>query len=187
VPLWGTERRQTRFPSGSDLQVPSLTLDELAAGKFAALMQRSVVRDAHDAANLLRLAPDLPRRARFRIAFVCQVASSRTDIRQSRPPITRLDPRAVERELRPLLRPDQGARPADPGQLTEWIDETVTSSVGSILAWSAGERRFLDRVLDDGEIEADALTDDPTAQERIRKQRMLLWKVRHVREHRGRE
>jgi hypothetical protein len=39
--------------------VPVLTLEELAAGKCAALLTRAVPRDAFDMWPLLRLVPDL--------------------------------------------------------------------------------------------------------------------------------
>ncbi|MCP4594431.1 MAG: nucleotidyl transferase AbiEii/AbiGii toxin family protein, partial [bacterium] len=85
IPLWGTVRLPTRFPPEASQEVPTLTLDELAAGKFTALLQRSVARDAYDAAVLLKIAPDLPRRQSFRIAHLCFIASSRDDARQLRP------------------------------------------------------------------------------------------------------
>jgi hypothetical protein len=62
VPLWGGARFPARFPPGSKLEVPTLTIDELAAGKFTALVQRSAARDAFDAARLLDLVPDLLQR-----------------------------------------------------------------------------------------------------------------------------
>ena len=57
VPLWGVVRSVARFPPASVLEVPTLTIDELAAGKFTALVQRSEARDAFDAASLLALRP----------------------------------------------------------------------------------------------------------------------------------
>ncbi len=91
VPLLETARRTVRFPPGSPLEVPVLQLDELAAGKFAALVQRSVPRDAFDAASLLDLMPDLLARPAFRLAYVCSIAASRKDCRTLRPPEPRLD------------------------------------------------------------------------------------------------
>jgi hypothetical protein len=53
-----------------------------------------------------------------------------------------------------------------------------------ILEWSDGERRFLDRLLDQGEIEPQHLTDDEGLRARIAKQPMLQWKQKHIREYR---
>jgi hypothetical protein len=53
-----------------------------------------------------------------------------------------------------------------------------------MLSWSIGERRFLEGLLEDGEVIAEALHDDADVQDRIRRQPMLNWKAQHVREHR---
>jgi hypothetical protein len=55
-----------------------------------------------------------------------------------------------------------------------------------LLSWSDDERRFLDRLHDEGVVEAELLHPDPEMQARICSQPMLLWKALNVREHRGR-
>lgn len=184
VPLWGSVRAPVRFPPGSPLQVPTLTIEELAAGKFTALVQRAAARDAFDAASLLDLVPDLLQRPPFRIGFVCFVGASRSDARELRPSQSLLSGLALDRDLEPLLRRGLLGGSPEPGELARWIEERVSPAVEPLLSWSTGERRFLDRLLDDGEIDAAALHDDPDVQERIRRQPMLVWKARHVREHR---
>ena len=186
VPLLGVERRPTRFPPGSELEVPTLTLEELAAGKFTALLQRSAARDAFDAASLLEIAPDLLARPGFRMAFVCSVAASRHDCRSLEVPAAPLDGRAIARELEPMLRRTAEGGVPDCDELMEWIDGKLQPAREALLAWSQDERRFLDRLLDDGEIEPERLHPDPTVQQRVRMQPMLQWKAQHVREHRGR-
>lgn len=186
VPLLGVERRPTRFPPGSQLEVPTLTLEELAAGKFTALLQRSAARDAFDAASLLEIAPDLLARPGFRMAFVCSVAASRHDCRSLEVPAAPLDGRAVARELEPMLRRTAEGGVPDCDELMEWIDGKLQPAREALLAWSQDERRFLDRLLDEGEIEPERLHPDPSVQERVRMQPMLRWKAQNVREHRGR-
>ena len=186
VPLLGVERRPTRFPPGFELEVPTLTLEERAAGKFTALLQRSAARDAFDAASLLEIAPDLLARPGFRMAFVCSIAASRHDCRSLEVPAAPLDGRAIARELEPMLRRTAEGGVPDCDELMEWIDGKLQPARESLLAWSQDERRFLDRLLDEGEIEPERLHPDPTVQERVRMQPMLRWKAQNVREHRGR-
>lgn len=186
VPLWGSLRVPVRFPPGSSLQVPTLTIEELAAGKFAALVQRAAARDAFDAASLLDLHQDLLERPSFRIAFVCSAATSRTDARELRLRQPILGARAFERDLEPLLRARPETRGRDPREVHGWIEDRVTPAVERVLSWSAMERRFLDRLLDAGEIEAELLHDDQEVQARIRMQPMLQWKAQHVRDYRRR-
>lgn len=182
VPLWGTQRKALQFPPGSTVEVPTLALEELAAGKFAALVQRTAARDAFDAANLMALLPDLTERSAFRTAFVCFVAGSRSDARALRPAIESLRAELVERDLEPLLRVAAEPRTRD---IASSLETLVRPAVDRLLTWTPGERRFLDALLDRGEIDAEALAPEPDVQARIRTQPMLLWKARNVREHRG--
>lgn len=184
VPLWGEVRVPTRFPPNSGLEVPTLQLEELAAGKFTALMQRSAARDAFDAARLLDLMPDLVERPRFRLAFLCFAGGGRKDIRLARKPDRLLPPRTLKRDVEPLLRPDVSRAAPQGRDLATWIEDTVSPVLDRLLDWSPGERRFLDRLLDQGEIDAAALHDDPDVQGRIRAQSMLKWKAQHVRQYR---
>jgi hypothetical protein len=186
VPLWGIVRSAMRFPPGADIQVPTLTIEELAAGKFTALVQRSAARDAFDAASLLDLVPDLLHRPSFRVAFVCFAAAARSDARMLRPSPRLLSDLDLERDLEPLLRQRSHEERPETGKITTWIEQRVSPAVEHLLAWSADERRFLDRLLDNGEIDAPALHDDPEVQGRIRSQPMLEWKAMHVRAHRER-
>lgn len=166
------------------MTVPTLRLEELAAGKFTALVQRSAARDAFDAARLLHLVPDLMGRREFRVPFVCFTGGGRVDVRRVERPGSLLAPRALERDVIPLLRPN-AAGVAPPGvNLGNWIDSTVLPPMERLLDWSEGEHRFLARLLDEGEIDAAALDPDPDVQDRIRAQSMLQWKAQHVREHR---
>ncbi len=184
VPLLGTTRRSSRFPPGPGLHVPTLALEELAAGKFTALLQRSVARDAFDAASLLDLAPDLLARPSFRLAFVCSIAASRNDCRSLRMPAAALDERAIVRELEPMLRRTAEGTAPDCDDLVAWIHEKLRLVRETLLAWSEGERRFLDRLLDEGEIESEHLHSDSIVQERVRMQPMLQWKAQNVRRYR---
>jgi predicted nucleotidyltransferase component of viral defense system len=185
VPLLHTERRTARFPPGSALDVLTLSLEELAAGKFIALLQRTAARDLFDAATLVRVAPDLLGRPGFRLALVCSAAASRIDCRSFHAPETKPDPRVVARELEPLLRRTaEGATP-DCDELSTWIDETLRPVGEELLAWSEGERRFIDRLLDEGEIDAEHIHADPAVQDLVRRQPMLQWKAQNVREHKA--
>ena len=181
VPLWGGMRYRVRFPPESSLEVPTLTIEELAAGKFAALVQRSVARDAFDAANLLTLMPDLLKRPEFRTAFICFVAGSRTDPRHLQRPEILPSDRTIEQDLEPLLRRDLEGSRRTSDDLRDWIAHTVEPALDPLLEWSNRERQFLDQLLDNGEVAPALLDDDAGVQERIRRQPMLNWKAQHVR------
>ena len=181
VPLLGTERMSTRFPPDDPIEVPTLPLLELAAGKFTALVQRTVARDAFDAANLLQLVPGLLENPEFRLAFVCSVAGGRHDPRDLLPLDQVPGVLAVKQQLVPMLRQGGNGSVPDPEELRMRIGRRLEGAVEQLLDWSISERRFLDRLHDEGVVDAEALHADPAVQERIRTQPMLLWKARNVR------
>lgn len=187
VPLWDRLRVPVRFPPGSALQVPTLTIEELAAGKFTALVQRIAARDAFDAASLLDLHPDLLEHPAFRVAFVCAAGASRTDARAFQPRHPIITPLAFERDLKPLLRLRREEGEGGAPDVVRWIEDRVAPAVTRLLAWSPTERRFLNRLLDDGEIQPALLHEDPDTQLRIRLQPMLQWKAQNVRNHRRKD
>ena len=57
--------------------------------------------------------------------------------------------------------------------------------LGLVLPFDDHEREFLVRVIEQGEIAPELLTGDDELAARIRQHPQLLWKVKHVRAHRG--
>ncbi len=184
VPLLGTERLRTRFPPDEPAAVPTLSLPELAAGKFTALLQRTVARDAFDAANLLELDPELLDRPGFRLAFVCSMAGGRHDPRDLTPGDPVPDAQAVEQQLLPMLQQRGDGLVREPQELRNRLSQVLSGTARQLLAWRPGELRFLDVLHDEGRVEAQTLHPDPAVQGRIMLQPMLLWKAMNVREHR---
>ncbi len=181
VPLLGTERLETRFPPGDPTEVPTLPLLELAAGKFTALVQRTVARDAFDAANLLQLLPGLLDDAELRLAFVCSMAGGRHDPRGLLPSDRVPGALAVKQQLIPLLQQGGSRSAPEPEELRARIGRWLEGATERLLEWTPAERRFLDRLHDEGEVDAEALHADPAVRERIRAQPMLRWKAQNVR------
>lgn len=119
------------------------------------------------------------------MAFLCSIAASRNDCRTFRAPEPRIDMHAITRELEPMLRrTDTGAAP-DLEALQRWMIDSLRPATESLLQWSESERDFLDRLLDEGVIEASLLHADRTVQQRVLAQPMLLWKAQNVRQYRA--
>ena len=117
----------------------------------------------------------------FRLAFVCSVAGGRADPRRLQPPDRAPDLRAVKQQLLPMLRREPNDSVPDAAALRDRIGRQLDPAVHLLLDWSAAESRFLDRLQDEGIIEAEALHSDPEIQTRIRAQPMLQWKALNVR------
>ena len=125
---------------------------------------------------MMRIAPDLPTRAGFRLAFVCQAAASRTDFRMVKAIPRVPDVVEIRQKLLPLLRVDQDAPAPGPKGLAADLHKRLLPALRRVLDWSPGEKAFLDHFLERAEIDPLLLTEDPVLQERVRKQPMLLWK-----------
>ncbi len=184
VPLFGSDRLATRFPPDEPVEVATLSFKELAAGKFCALMQRSVPRDAFDAVNLLDLMPGLLDDAEFRVAFVCAMAGGRQDPRMlppRDPAPTVLD---IRQQLLPMLRQVPSAAP-DAESLQHSLCARLAGVADRLLQWSPAQRVFLDHLHDNGRVDATDLHPEPEIRRRIEAQPMLLWKAKNVRAHRA--
>jgi predicted nucleotidyltransferase component of viral defense system len=181
-PLLGVDHRAPRFPPDAPTEtVPLLALEEIAAGKFTALLTRRAARDSFDALQLLELAPDLLQRPGFRLAFVVRAAGSRHDVRGLRPGDDAVTPAEIRNQLLPLLRVEARPFDGDPQRIARRLNEVCTAAIERLLAWSDGEREFIGRLSDDGEIAAESITDDPALQALVREQPLLQWKALNVR------
>ena len=184
APLWPPILATSR-PLGEARasEVPMLDLNELAAGKLAALFDRNAARDLFDARNLLGSGwLDPPR---LRLAFVVYGGISRRDWREISLDDVRADPAEVGARLVPVLRGhDAPARPA----VALWAEALTASCRGllsGLLPLHEHEVEFLARLNQYGEIAPDLLTSAEPLQETIRRHPGLLWKAWNVRRHRG--
>ena len=182
VPLWPIQQMDSkRIGSYSALRIPVVNPYELAAGKLTALLSRRAGRDVYDAHTLLtkgRLEAE-----RLRLAFVVYGAMQRRDWRTVSRDDVGLSPQELERGLAPVLRTGQAGTTS-----TDWAQrmiEECRGSLGTLLPFTDAECRFLDHLLDHGEIEPWLLTDDKELAKRILDQPGLKWKALNVRRFRG--
>ncbi len=184
VPLWPIQMRDSH-PVGSFMarDIPVLDIHELAAGKLGALFTRHASRDLFDAHALL--GQDNLDREKLRLGFVVYGACSRRDWRTVSSEDIRCDHKELRQQLVPVLRRDVVPAGDD---MNAWIEKLVQECrerVGQVLPFEDDEREFLVRVNEQGEITPELLTGDDELAARIRQHPQLLWKVKHVREHRG--
>jgi predicted nucleotidyltransferase component of viral defense system len=185
VPLWPVERLDSK-PLGTyrATEIPVLDIHELAAGKLAALLARSASRDLFDA-HLLLTQGHLDD-AKLRLGFVLYGAMNRRDWREVRVSDVALDAKEVENQLVPVIRKDYLA---DAGKQRKWAERMLKEcrrGLKKVLPLAKEEKAFLDRLLDEGDIEPSLLTPDPAMIECIRSHPLLQWKAMNVRQHKGR-
>ena len=185
VPLSGLIERAALLPGFEAEQVLTYTLPELAAGKFTALLARVVARDQYDAVRILESDPGLLLRPEFRLAFTCFAAAARDDARKWSGRLASLDVQDVRTRLVPLLRVAREPLAGDATKLAAHLEQELSGVAGRLVAWSPGEREFLDALMDRGDLRPEHLTDEPGLRRRIAAQPMLQWKQMNVREHLG--
>ena len=188
LPLWPPLRRDSRRVGSRQVQ-GILTLDdhELAAGKLVALLARRTSRDLFDAHELLlhraldgnSLALDTNR---LRLAFTVYGAMNQQDWRKVKVEDISPATRDLDTYLRPLLRVDGRSSTTLPGWEKRLVEE-VREALSVVLPLQKSELTFLDRLLEDGEIEPELLTQDKMLAGVIRNHPALLWKAQNVRQH----
>jgi len=182
IPLWPVEPLDSR-PLGPyrATGIPVLDIHELAAGKLAALLARSASRDLFDAHLLLTQGRlDV---AKLRLGFVLYGAMNRKDWREVRAEDVALDAKDVENQLIPVIRKDYLT---DAGKQHQWAKRILKEcrrGLKKVLPLAIEEKAFLDRLLDQGEIEPFLLTPDQDMAERIKAHPLLQWKALNVRQH----
>lgn len=186
VPLWPPTRRDSRA-IGSGLARDILVLDdhELAGAKLVALLARRTSRDLFDAHELLLRHPLDPER--LRLAFVLYGAMNPQDWRAVRVDDINPATRDLDAYLRPLLR--GGASWSGAEERDEWgagLIARVRDALAVVLPLRGSETAFLDRLLDDGEIEPELLAVGAALTAALRRHPALLWKAQNVRRHKGR-
>jgi len=184
TPLWPVRPGDSRAVGSLRARdVPLIDVHELAAGKLAALFDRSASRDLFDVVGLLRggqLREEL-----LRLGFVVYGGASRRDWRQVSLADVTADPVEMDRQLLPMLRADLA--PAR-GDLARWAESLVVECrrlLQILLPFDEREIEFLTRLNDGGEIAPELLTPDPALKSIIARHPALLWKAQRVRRHLG--
>jgi predicted nucleotidyltransferase component of viral defense system len=183
-PFWQIQRADSiQLGAYQARGTPILDIHELAAGKLTALLSRVQARDLFDCHRILttlKLNMTL-----LRIGFVVYGGMNRKDWRTISIEDVEFDPGELARQLLPTLR--GVARPKDesPEQFGQRLVAQCRSGLSGLLPLTDSEKEFLDRLLDEGRIDASLLTDDAELKQRIESHPLLEWKALNVRRHKG--
>lgn len=183
VPLWPIEIRDSKqIGSYSAKKVPVLDLHELAAGKLAALLARHASRDLFDAHRLLTMSELNPEK--LRLGVVIYGAMNRKDWRTVRTDDVAFDAVELQNQLVPVVRSGFLANQESEKWVESMVDE-CRHGLGAVLPMREAEIKFLDCILDHGQIKPELLTTDTEMIHRIEVHPLLQWKALNVRNHMG--
>ncbi len=184
TPLWPLVAQDSRkLGPFRATRIPVLDIHELAAGKTAALLARSLARDVFDVRRMLDV-PDLDQ-ARLRLAFVVYGGINRRDWREVTVDDVQADPHEIDRVLLPVLRADLAPSKDEIAVWTRRLVDDCRGRLSTVLPLAPNEVEFLDRLNDHGDIAPELLTTDPGMQAIIREHPGLEWKALNVKKHRG--
>ena len=183
-PLWDVQPTDSHSLVGFQAKsIPVLHIHELAAGKLAALLARGQARDLFDCHRILNM--DEIEHDRLRIAFVVYGGMNRKDWRTVSIEDVNFDASELKRLLIPTLHIRATKEHDSPSDYGTRLVKECREGLSAVLPFSDAERKFLDLLLDRGEIDSTLLTSDTILQKRITVQPLLQWKAINVRRHKG--
>ncbi|MCF7936513.1 MAG: nucleotidyl transferase AbiEii/AbiGii toxin family protein [Synergistales bacterium] len=184
IPLWPVVERSS-FPVGPlSIVFPVLDFHELAAGKLVALLARSKARDLFDSWRIF--AGQHFDISCLRFAFVVYGAMVRQDWRNVTTNDIVCNHADVASQLRPTLRqsiPEAKEKPVD---YSNRLVNQCRKALSILLPLAPGERAFLTRINDEGQIVPSLLTSDARLRQNTANHPQLLWKAGNVRQYKHR-
>lgn len=165
----------------SDWQAPVLDIHELAAGKLAALFNRTASRDLFDAHHLLtKMCFDIQK---LRLALVVYLAMTKIDAINLQPEDVTYDIVNIKNRLLPLLQ--QKGIPRKKAALVEWVEHLqneLQEKLTALLPLVENEIEFIQNIRDAGEIMPELITDDKKLIEIINTHPAIHWAVKQYSE-----
>lgn len=183
-PLWDIKESDSHVLGTYQAKnIPVMDIHELAAGKLAALFSRHQARDLFDAHQILRrkdLVID-----KLRLAFVVYGAMNRKDWRTISFGDISYDIDDLKQKLIPVMQGRDVSSSMGISPVGRNLVEECRDNLSSVYPLADNEVKFLDLILNKGEIEPSLLTADAGLQGRIKQHPMLQWKAMNVRKHLG--
>lgn len=181
TPLGAISRRALWQPPGfASPRIAIVPLEELAAGKLRATLDRSMPRDLFDTVRLPHLVREVWGSSRIRRIHVALAATlPRPLYEYGKDRFHRVGARQVREQLVPMLQMDE--RPT-----AESLKEEAWRVIAPLVELEEPEREYIDRV-HAGELRPELLfPDDETLVARLHAHPALQWKLANVQRHRKR-
>ena len=181
IPLWPLTAKSSVAIGAQQVEdLMLMDIHELAAGKLAALLDRSAARDLYDAVRLLSM-PEIDHGC-LRAALVVYVGMNPHNLIDAKPDALNVSAEEVADRLTPLLRRGEvGNSPPEVRAYTERLLAQCKEALSPLLPFRPQEREFLTVLAEMGEIRPELLTNDRELGNRILQQPMLLWRVQNNR------
>ncbi len=179
VPVWGVQSLTARSPDiDFSTNFPTVSSEELFAGKIKALMDRSAARDLYDVFRVAENPSDIDllklRKALILFGITCEQDWRKKD----ESTINAITRTMVERDLTPLLRPGDGPNLGA-------MKNAVKAFLAGLMKYTSDEQLFLDQFFDKGIYEPQLLFSDPEQAKALSAHPAVLWKLQNHRKFLG--
>jgi len=186
-PLWAvTSMDSYRLGNFQAMNIPVFPICELFAGKLAALFSRHQARDLFDVHQLLNYGKKVNLKD-LRLAFVVYGAMNRKDWRINSLEDILFDSVELKQQLLPVISVIRFEEKKGAERFGQNLVKECQQKLSCVFPLLTHEIKFLELILEKGEIEPSLLTSDKDLQERIKRHPMLLWKAMNVRKNFGRK
>lgn len=188
IPLWPVVKRDSATIGNYQAKdISMLDIHELISGKLCALFSRCASRDLYDIYALL-IEPQhsfVIDRKKLRKGFLIYGAMNRTDWRTISVDNITIDLQELKSKLLVVIHNEAYQK----NTLKKWANELIEkckAALHEFTCFTENEVKFLNEILDKGNIEPGYLTDDKELHEKILNHPGLLWKAQNVRNYRKR-
>ena len=181
VPVWGISMRKP-YPLDEDyvFDFPTVSFEELFAGKITALLDRAAARDLYDVAALAESQVSYDRNKLRKTLILFGITSDGDWRKQDFSAIDRIDQQQLDQELSALLRARETV------DLTT-MQQRARDFLSELMRYEDKERLFMDRFIDQGEYEPELLFDGPEQARRLKHHPAVRWKLQKHRKFLGLE
>lgn len=179
IPVWGVELKRP-YPLDEDYMFGCrvVSIEELFAGKIKALLDRSAARDLYDVFKLSQVHGSFDM-SKLRKNLILFGITCDDDWREKNfHTVDGIDQKMVDEQLNPLRMSNQSVD-------LDMMKNATKNFLSELLQYDEGEKRFMNRFLDEGIYEPELLFTDVTQSTQLKNHPAVLWKLQHHRKHFG--
>ncbi|MBI5476589.1 MAG: nucleotidyl transferase AbiEii/AbiGii toxin family protein [Ignavibacteriales bacterium] len=179
IPVWGVELKRP-YPLDEDYMFGCrvVSIEELFSGKIKALLDRSAARDLYDVFKLSQVHGSFDM-SKLRKNLILFGITCDDDWREKNfHTVDGIDQKMVDEQLNPLRMSNQSVD-------LDMMKNATKNFLSELLQYDEGEKRFMNRFLDEGIYEPELLFTDVTQSTQLKNHPAVLWKLQHHRKHFG--
>ncbi len=185
VPLWPISILDSiKIGSYQAKSVAVLDYYDLMGGKLCALFARHKSRDLFDTYAFFKDTKKIDVK-KLKLALIIYGAAARIDLRKITLEHLNFDPNDLKNMLIPVLRKTEIQ---ESSEIRAWASQLINSckvSLAEVINFNASELEFLGRIIEQGDLVPELLTDDQNLIDLIKLNPAIQWKCLNIKQHKA--